>query len=190
MPEERRISKKIPETLSNVSNKSEPLITIRFKRPRTHTFSCFMRQTASRITSTNAAKMPRMADRIKTEIESLENQLWACLTSARPGTALEPYVMDETVMLLPGDWVVTPDTDPALQDVLDNGKVFPKWDSYDMQDIHVVVMDLMAATICYRIDLQKQWGNDVKSFSALCSTAWRQESSGDWKICSHHQGAA
>jgi ketosteroid isomerase-like protein len=127
--------------------------------------------------------MPAIRERVAADVTKLEDDIWTALTSARPGDALLPLLDPECVLHFPNSPMLAHDTDPTLKEILQDSKMFKRWMEYGIQDLRVVVIDLMAAVVCYRV----QASRDGKTYRALCSTTWKQGSDGDWKVCCHAQ---
>jgi len=127
--------------------------------------------------------MPEVRERVKADVTKGEGTLWTALTSARPGEALVEILAPECVLNFPNSPMLSKDTEPSIEDILSNPNTFKRWDQYGMADLRVIVLDLMAAVVCYRVQAQR----DRTVYRALCATTWRQDSDGEWRVCCHSQ---
>ncbi|KAL4782190.1 hypothetical protein BJX76DRAFT_349575 [Aspergillus varians] len=86
--------------------------------------------------------MPAIYERIEQDLIVKERTLWTALTSADPVPELERFCHSEAILLFPKKGIVTMDNlDEAFR------KPFHRFDEYDLQDVRVIVIDLMAGTI-------------------------------------------
>jgi hypothetical protein len=127
--------------------------------------------------------MPEIRERAKADVTKLEGTLWTAMTSARPGEAIFPLLAPQCVLHFPNSPMLASDTNPSIQEILTNPDTFKRWDQYGMGDMRIIILDLMAAVVCYRV----QASRDGTVYRALCATTWRQDSDGEWRICCHAQ---
>jgi hypothetical protein len=127
--------------------------------------------------------MPEIRERAKADVTKLEGTLWTAMTSARPGEALVPLLAPDCVLNFPNCPMLAANTEPSIEDILTNPDTFKRWDQYGIADLRVIVLDLMAAVVCYRVQAQR----DKNVYRALCATTWRQDSDGEWRVCCHAQ---
>ncbi|KJZ74020.1 hypothetical protein HIM_06688 [Hirsutella minnesotensis 3608] len=127
--------------------------------------------------------MPRLNERIETDIKMKEHAFWAGLSSRSPEEVLLPLLAPDCVLHLPNSPPLSSDTEPALEEAVSDPKSFKKWDKYDLEQMHVTVIDLMAAFVCYHVSASR----GGKDYEALCTTVWKQEADGEWKAACHTQ---
>jgi len=97
------------------------------------------------------------------------------------------YLDPECVFISPTDGILTSSSSPTLQEKLedDNSKTFS---TYEIQDVEVVEISMMAATACYRLVASKTNGTGQQTeYRALCSTTWKQGSNSEWTMCVHQE---
>ncbi|KAL3477049.1 hypothetical protein BJX99DRAFT_227001 [Aspergillus californicus] len=122
--------------------------------------------------------MPAIYERIEQDLIGKERTLWTALTSADPAPELEDRLCHpEAILLFPKKGIIT------VEDLAEAfSKPFHRFDEYDLQDVRVIVIDLMAGTVTYRIRASR----DGKQYVATGSTTWGQGSDGEWRVI-HHQ---
>ncbi|KAL4764701.1 uncharacterized protein BDW70DRAFT_129606 [Aspergillus foveolatus] len=123
--------------------------------------------------------MPAIYERIENDLIVQERTLWSALTSASPTDELERLCHEKAVLLFPKKDITTVET---LGETFQKG--FHKFDEYDLQDVRVIVIDLMAGTITYRIHASREGQPD---YHATGSTTWGQGSDGEWRVIAHQE---
>ncbi|KAI9786971.1 MAG: hypothetical protein M1839_005202 [Geoglossum umbratile] len=128
--------------------------------------------------------MSSISKRVKEAVIDLEHQVWRALRES--GSAVLPYLAPECVMLVNDQDILDSKSKPSLQEFLESE--FRPWTSFDIYDIHVVEIDMMAAVVCYKVIASVQRGaKPPRIYQGLASSTWKQEASAEWKLCSHHQ---
>jgi len=125
-----------------------------------------------------------ISQRVRDAVTDVEHQSWRAV--AMSGKALLPYLASDCVMLFPDGRILGRDTKPSLKQNFESD-TYRTYASYNMEDIRVVEVGMMAAAITYRLTAAKtpREGKKSKRFTAVASSMWRQEASGDWKLCVH-----
>lgn len=122
--------------------------------------------------------MPPIHERIESEIVAQERTLWTAITSADPKPELERLSSPNAVFLFPKKGIVTVDD---LGETFTNK--FHKFDEYDLQDVRVIVIDLMAGTVTYRIRATQ----NGQEYVATGSSTWGQGSDAEWRLIAHQE---
>lgn len=123
--------------------------------------------------------MAPIHDRIRDDLLIKERSLWTALTSADPGPEIEKLSNEEANFLFPKTPILTLDGKPSIQDALK--PPFHHFDSYELQEVRVIIIDLMAGTVTYRINASR----DNQAYLATGTTTWSQASDGEWRIVTH-----
>ena len=113
-----------------------------------------------------------------TELLDLEREGWDALsTDGEAASAFYDRVLAEDVlMLLPGGMVID-DRDTVVESM--KGAA---WESYDLDDEHVVPLGEDSAVIGYRATAVR----DGEPYTALFNSTYVREG-GDWKLAVHQQ---
>ncbi|KAL3460836.1 hypothetical protein BJX64DRAFT_262298 [Aspergillus heterothallicus] len=122
--------------------------------------------------------MPAIYERISSDLVAQERTLWTTLTSADPAPELERFTHPEGIYLFPKKDIVTVEKLPEAF-----SKPFHRFDEYNLEDVRVIVIDLMAGTVTYRIRARR----DNNHYNATGSTTWGQGSDGEWRLISHQE---
>ncbi|KAI9859740.1 MAG: hypothetical protein M1813_006457 [Trichoglossum hirsutum] len=132
--------------------------------------------------------MSTISKRVRAAVTDLEHQTWRALRES--GGALLPYLSSDCVLLLHDGQMLDSSTSPTLSQYL-NGE-FKPWASYEIYDVRVVEIDMMAAVICYGVTASRarRHGKAPRVYEGVASSTWRQDASGDWKLCVHQQTLA
>ena len=134
--------------------------------------------------------------RIRNKQVALENEalLWRALCDS--GKALERYLADDAVFMLPagdshhakGPRLLTMDAEeePTLTDYLSDE--FEPYTTYKFDgEPEFVEIDMMATSVVYKVELGRLNSEEkLERMKAVASSVWRQDSAGDWKVCMHH----
>jgi len=125
-----------------------------------------------------------ISQRVKDAVTDVENQSWRAVMKS--GKALLPYLAPDCVMLFPDGRILDDKTRPSVKQNFESDD-YRTYASYDMEEVRVVEVGMMAAAITYRLTLARtpREGKKPRQFKALASSMWRQEASGDWKLCVH-----
>ena len=126
--------------------------------------------------------MTTISKRIRNEVTDLEHQIWRALRES--GSAILPYLSSDCIMLLHDRKLLDPS---SLKQYLTSE--FKPWAFYEMHDLKVVEVDMMAAVLCYKVTALKE-GKGERMYEGVASSVWKQIASGDWKLCVHHQTLA
>jgi len=131
--------------------------------------------------------MSSIRKRVISAVTDLEHQLWRAFRES--SSAVVPYLAHDCVMLFHNGEILDSSSRPSLTQYLQSGELIP-WASYEMFEVRVVEVDMMAAVICYRVVTTRSAGGVLKAYEGKVSSTWRQDASGDWKLCVHHQTLA
>lgn len=120
--------------------------------------------------------------RIDSQVRAMEVTLWRCRID-KPATLLD-IVTPGCVLISPVDGgMVTAHTRPSLSQKLKQ-ETQSTFLSYEMHDIEVIEVGMMAATIVYRVTATRASG---EPYAAFCSSAWKQGADAEWKLCVHQE---
>lgn len=122
--------------------------------------------------------MPAIHQRIESEIIAQERTLWTAITSADPRPELERLSHPNAVFLFPKKDIITVD---ELGENFANK--YHKFDDYDLQDVQVVVIDLMAGIATYRIRATQ----NGEEYVATGTSTWAQGSDAEWRLMAHQE---
>ncbi|KAL2817114.1 hypothetical protein BJX63DRAFT_419690 [Aspergillus granulosus] len=86
--------------------------------------------------------MPPIYERISSDLVAQERTLWTTLTSADPAPELERFTHPEGTYLFPKKDIITVG---KLQEAF--SRPFHRFDEYNLEDVRVLVIDLMAGTV-------------------------------------------
>jgi hypothetical protein len=129
-----------------------------------------------------------MADReLRHLIEDLEDETWQALQ--RSGAEMVPYLTKDCIMQFPLGMKLTRDTVPSVQDIL-HSPAFVPWKTYRLSKVDVTPVGRDGAVISYLVEatrLAVEPGDDDVKFEALCSSVWRADPDGIFKMCLHQQ---
>ncbi|OJJ33678.1 hypothetical protein ASPWEDRAFT_52113 [Aspergillus wentii DTO 134E9] len=125
--------------------------------------------------------MAPMHERIRDDLLIRERALWTALTSADPGPAVEKLCNPDANMIFPKMPILTLDTEPSLSKALQ--PPFHRFDQYSLSEVRVIIIDLMAGTVTYRIHASR----GEREYRAIGSTTWSQASDGEWRIVCHQE---
>ncbi|KAJ5094639.1 hypothetical protein N7456_010500 [Penicillium angulare] len=125
--------------------------------------------------------MPDIHDRIRTEVMDKERALWTALTSAEPASEIIKLSNSYANFLWPKKEVLTFQDEKKFRRALK--APFHRFDTYELQDVRIIIMGLMAATVTCTVDATR----DNKRWRATSHTTWSQASDGEWRICTHQE---
>lgn len=120
-------------------------------------------------------------------IEDLEDETWQALQ--RSGADMVPYLTVDCIMMFPLGMKLTRDTTPSVQDIL-HSPAFVPWKTYRLSKIDVTPIGKDGAVISYLAKatrLAAEPDDDDVKFEALCSSVWRMNEDGIFKMCLHQQ---
>ena len=126
--------------------------------------------------------MPSMYDRIREDLLNKERALWTALTSADPAPAVLKLCNPEVNMMFPQmPEILTLEDESKFHQALK--PPFHRFDGYQLDDVRVIIIDLMAGTVTYKV----RGVAGKKEYRATCSTTWGQGSDGEWTVFSHSE---
>ena len=126
--------------------------------------------------------MPSINERIRDDLFVRERALWTAFTSADPAPAARKLCTPEANFLLPQTPIVALDgSDPSFEAVMQPPS--RRFDYFALGDTRVIVLDLMAGVITYRITASR--GGEV--YNATGSSTWKQGSDGEWVLACHQE---
>ncbi|PYI07346.1 hypothetical protein BO78DRAFT_91459 [Aspergillus sclerotiicarbonarius CBS 121057] len=120
-------------------------------------------------------------ERIREDLLGKERRLWTALTSADPGPEIKKMCNEEANLLFPKREVLHLYSKPSISEALK--PPFHHFEEYELQEVRVIVIDLMAGTVTYKINARR--GQDM--FRGTGSTTWSQGSDGEWRIVVHQE---
>ncbi|KAK5991997.1 hypothetical protein PT974_05393 [Cladobotryum mycophilum] len=125
--------------------------------------------------------MPRMYDRIREDLESKERSLWTALTSADPAPAVKKLCVPDANLLFPEMDIVKIEDEDDLDDAMQ--PPFHRFDKYELQDISIIIVGLMAGVVTYRVEASR----GKHTYEATGSSTWGQGSDGEWRLAAHSE---
>lgn len=126
--------------------------------------------------------MPSINERIRDDLFVRERALWTAFTSANPAPAVRKLCAPEANFLFPQTLIVALDgSDPSFEAVVQPPS--RRFDHFTLADTRVIVLDLMAGVITYRITASR--GGEV--YNATGSSTWKQGSDGEWVLACHQE---
>lgn len=125
--------------------------------------------------------MPDIHDRIREEVMDKERALWTAVTSAEPASALMQLSNPEANFLFPKKEVLTLQDEKKFRKAL--RPPFHRFDSYELSDVRIIIMGLMAATVTCTVNAVR----DNKKYRVTSHTTWSQASDGEWRIVTHQE---
>jgi ketosteroid isomerase-like protein len=129
--------------------------------------------------------MSSIRKRVTDAVTDLEHQVWRAFRES--SSAVVRYISSDCVMLFHNGEILDSSSQPSLREYLESDELIP-WASYEIFDLRVVEIDMMAAVVCYRVVTTRALGGGLlKTYQGRVSSTWRQDASGDWKLCVHHQ---
>ncbi|BCS04126.1 nuclear transport factor 2 family protein [Aspergillus luchuensis] len=136
--------------------------------------------------NTNSArKSPKMVgsihERIREDLIGKERRLWTALTSADPGPEIKKMCNEEANLLFPQREVLHLHSKPSISEALK--PPFHHFDEYELQEVRVIVIDLMAGSVTYKINARR----GEETYRGTGSTTWSQGSDGEWRIVVHQE---
>src|SRR5436305_10870976 len=90
--------------------------------------------------------MSTISKRIVDAIKAQEHLIWMHLKDDSSG--LISYLANRCVMIFPDGEMLSDATEPSLRERLASNS-FPKWQTYSLNNIEIIEVDLMAAIIYY-----------------------------------------
>ncbi|ROT39612.1 hypothetical protein SODALDRAFT_331722 [Sodiomyces alkalinus F11] len=116
--------------------------------------------------------------------------LWRAFCDPNPKKSLKKYLAKDAILVQPDGSIYSPDSDPSLDDFLED---FEPWTAYrmdqDQDDLKFVEVDMMSSSLTYHVTAWKQDGeakDRMRPTEAICTSIWRQGPGGDWVCCLHH----
>lgn len=92
----------------------------------------------------------------------------------------EEMCIPEAQLILPKRPITTVgDMSPLLK------PPFHRFDSFQLDEARVIIIDLMAGTVTYRLRAMR----GGKEYRALGATTWNQHSDGEWRMVLHQETA-
>ncbi|OJJ96921.1 nuclear transport factor 2 family protein [Aspergillus aculeatinus CBS 121060] len=127
--------------------------------------------------------MAPIHERIRDDLLAMERRLWTALTSADPGPEIKKMSNDDANFLFPKRDILTLQSkDPSLSEALK--PPFHHFEEYELKDVRVLIIDLMAGTVTYKINARLR---GKIHFNGTGSTTWSQGSDGEWRIVVHQE---
>ncbi|GAA91889.1 hypothetical protein AtubIFM55763_007902 [Aspergillus tubingensis] len=120
-------------------------------------------------------------ERIREDLIGKERRLWTALTSADPGPEIKKMCNEEANLLFPQREVLHLHSKPSISEALK--PPFHHFDEYELQEVRVIVIDLMAGSVTYKINARR----GEETYRGTGSTTWSQGSDGEWRIVVHQE---
>ncbi|KAJ6547661.1 hypothetical protein B0H19DRAFT_1166749 [Mycena capillaripes] len=121
-------------------------------------------------------------DRLQKDVKSLEVQMWRALRDSGPAV-FEYTAADECTFAIDG-MVLDKKSEPTLKEYMENQ--YKPWDTYEMHDLRVIEIGLMAAATVYKVTARR----DNQRKTLLCASSWSQGADAEWKLKMHAEGSA
>lgn len=125
--------------------------------------------------------MPTIHERIREEILRKERALWTAITSADPPPQIKKLSNQEVVLLFPKMPILTLEDEEQFDECLK--PPFHRFDGFQLDDVRIIIIDLMAASITYKVYAVR----GEQEYRATGSTTWSQAADGEWRIVTHHE---
>ncbi|KAM0274325.1 hypothetical protein ACHAQH_007960 [Verticillium albo-atrum] len=119
--------------------------------------------------------------------------LWRALCDSNPKKSLKKYLAEDAILVQPDGTLVSKDTEPSLEDYLEDLEPWTAYRMQDADDADFVEIDMMSTSLTYRVTVWQQIGDAkdrMKPTEAICTDVWRQNAGGDWTCCVHHMAPA
>ncbi|KAI2871925.1 hypothetical protein CBS11852_10911 [Aspergillus niger] len=120
-------------------------------------------------------------ERIREDLIGKERRLWTALTSADPGPEIKKMCNEEANLLFPQREILHLHSKPSISEALK--PPFHHFDEYELQEVRVIVIDLMAGSVTYKINARR----GEETYRGTGSTTWSQASDGEWRIVVHQE---
>lgn len=125
--------------------------------------------------------MPSMHERIREDLLNKERALWTALTSADPAPAIWKLSNPEACFLFPQMPIITLEDEDAFKKAV--RPPFHRFDAYQFEEVRVIIVDLMAGVVTYKVRAVR----GKKEYTASGSTTWSQGSDGEWTLACHQE---
>ena len=126
--------------------------------------------------------MPSIDERIRSDLLVRERALWTALTSADPAPAVRKLCTAEANFLFPQTPIVAlNESGLSLEPVVQPPS--RRFDFFTLGDTRVIILDLMAGVVTYRITA----GRGEEAYNATGSSTWKQGSDGEWLLACHQE---
>jgi hypothetical protein len=110
------------------------------------------------------------------ELVELEHKGWQALSGENGAEFYDAFLADEAMMALPFGIM---DRDTCVEAIA----AAPPWLSYELSDMHVVVLDEESAMVVYNATAQRE---GLSEYRAVMSTTYVRRD-GEWLIAFHQQ---
>ncbi|KAJ7469426.1 hypothetical protein FB451DRAFT_1254709, partial [Mycena latifolia] len=119
------------------------------------------------------------------DVKLLEVHMWRALRDNGP--AIFEYTTDDCTFVIDGK-VLDEKSEPTLKEYMEN--TFKPWATYEMHDLRVIEVGMMAATTVYKITASQLISDDQppKKSTLLCSSSWAQGADAEWRLKVHSEG--
>lgn len=113
--------------------------------------------------------------------------MWRALRDS--GSAVFEYTADDCTFAIDG-MVLDKDSKPTLKNYMENS--YKPWATYEMHDVRVIEIGLMAASVIYKVTASRLISDDKppKKYTLLCASSWTQGADAEWKLKVHAEGQA
>ncbi|KAJ5247626.1 hypothetical protein N7468_002609 [Penicillium chermesinum] len=125
--------------------------------------------------------MPSIHDRIREEVLNKTRALWTALTSADPAPEIKKLSNEEVNLIFPKMETLTLQDEEHFDAAMK--PPFHRFDGYQLDDVRTIIIDLMAASVTYKVYATR----DNKEYRATGATTWSQGSDGEWRIVVHQE---
>ncbi|KAJ5207489.1 hypothetical protein N7491_001882 [Penicillium cf. griseofulvum] len=125
--------------------------------------------------------MPGMHERIREDILHKERELWTALTSADPAPPIWKLSNPEACFLFPQMPIITLEDEEGFKKAV--RPPFHRFDAYQFEEVRVIIVDLMAGVVTYKVRAKR----GKKEYICSGSTTWSQGSDGEWTLACHQE---
>jgi ketosteroid isomerase-like protein len=124
-------------------------------------------------------------ERLQADVKALEIHVWRALRESGP--AVFEFATDDCTFAIDGK-VLDEDSEPTFKEYMEN--TFKPWTTYEMHDLRVVEIGLMAATTVYKVTASRLISDNKppKKSTLLCSSSWAQGADAEWRLKVHAEG--
>ncbi|KAJ7366664.1 hypothetical protein DFH08DRAFT_948681 [Mycena albidolilacea] len=126
-------------------------------------------------------------ERLKRDVKQLEIHMWRALRDSGP--AVFEYTTDDCTFAIDG-MVLDKDSKPTLKEYME--KTYKPYDKYEMHDIRIIELDLMAASAVYKVTASRLISDHEppEKYTLLCASSWAQGADAEWRLKMHAEGEA
>jgi len=117
-------------------------------------------------------------------LNDLENRYWREL--CRPDPDVLRFLEPEAVIILFDGTILDGKSGPSKSKYF-GAKSFQPWTSFELRNVKIFEIDLMAAVIYYEISAGRREEQGMQTYRLQCSSTWKQLANEEWKMCFQQQ---